>query len=472
MAGQEGLQESSGGEIQRTKNNDLHAWIIDAEEERTGMMAVETQTEWEVRMFKKIISYLRDELCIDFPYMERALSALAPEGKENVNAFATEGIHLYFPPAHYLKVFEENELFLRRAYLHTVLHCLYAHLWQCGGRERERWNIACDIAVEFVIDGFNKQTTRRLLSWLRQQYYEKLQREKVISAAGIYELLAEEPPERLSQLAREFYTDDHALWGEKKGQQSSPNQQKQSQEAQKKWQKIARQVQFQKEKSDSQKETAAAAMQEQITAERKRRSYQDFLRKFAAFHEQMRCDLDEFDLNYYTYGLRTYGNLPLIEPLETKEERRIQEFVIVVDTSYSTSGELVRQFLQETLHILLEQNAFFTTAKVHLIQCDDQVQEDLVIKSQVQAENIWRHFEIKGGGNTDFRPAFTYVEELREKGELKNLGGLLYFTDGNGIYPGKQPDYPCAFLYMGEYNEQDVPAWAMRRRLERETLFV
>lgn len=436
------------------------------------MMAVETQTEWEVRMFKKIISYLRDELCIDFPYMERALSALAPEGKENVNAFATEGIHLYFPPAHYLKVFEENELFLRRAYLHTVLHCLYAHLWQCGGRERERWNIACDIAVEFVIDGFNKQTTRRLLSWLRQQYYEKLQREKVISAAGIYELLAEEPPERLSQLAREFYTDDHALWGEKKGQQSSPNQQKQSQEAQKKWQKIARQVQFQKEKSDSQKETAAAAMQEQITAERKRRSYQDFLRKFAAFHEQMRCDLDEFDLNYYTYGLRTYGNLPLIEPLETKEERRIQEFVIVVDTSYSTSGELVRQFLQETLHILLEQNAFFTTAKVHLIQCDDQVQEDLVIKSQVQAENIWRHFEIKGGGNTDFRPAFTYVEELREKGELKNLGGLLYFTDGNGIYPGKQPDYPCAFLYMGEYNEQDVPAWAMRRRLERETLFV
>ena len=186
-------------------------------------------------------------------------------------------------------------------------------------------------------------------------------------------------------------------------------------------------------------------MQEKITAQRKRRSYADFLKKFAAFREQMRCDLDTFDLSYYTYGLRTYGNLPLIEPLETREERRIQEFVIAVDTSYSTSGELVRSFLHETLHILLEESAFFTTAMVHLIQCDEQIQEDIVVTARTQAERVLERFEIKGGGSTDFRPVFAYVEELKTKGELKNLGGLLYFTDGNGIYPQKKPDYPCAF---------------------------
>ena len=430
-------------------------------------MHAETQTEWENRMFQKILSYLRDELCIDFPYLERALSALIPEGKENVHAFATEGVYLYYPSAHYLKVFEENEQFLRRAYLHTVFHCLYAHLWQRGNREVKRWNLACDIAVEFVIDGYNKQTTQRLLSWLRQQYYEKMREKKVISAAGIYELLAEEAPERLTELAQEFYTDDHALWGREDKQSPMPHQQKQSDDPQKKWQKIARQVQFQKEKSDRRSDAAAATMQVQITEERKRRNYKEFLKKFAAFHEQVRCDMDNFDLNYYTYGLRTYGNLPLIEPLETREERRISEFVIVVDTSYSTSGELVRSFLQETLHILLEQNAFFTAAKVHLIQCDDRIQEDLVIQSQKQAQELMARFEIKGGGNTDFRPAFTYVEELRGKGELRNLGGLLYFTDGNGTYPAKKPDYPCAFLYLDEYDEEAVPVWAIRRRLDR-----
>lgn len=429
-------------------------------------MHTETQTEWEDRMFGKVLAYLRDELCIDFPYLERALSALEPAGKENVYAFATDGVYLYHPSAHYLKVFEENELFLRRAYLHTVFHCLYAHLWQRGKRERERWNLACDIAVEYVIDGFHKQTTKRLLSWLRQQYYEKLRAEKAVSAAQIYELLTEEAPERLGQLAREFYTDDHTLWGEENKQNPTPNASDQEHDPQRKWQKIARQVQFQKEKSDRAEDAAVAAMQEQITAERKRRTYKEFLMKFAAFREEMKCDLDTFDLNYYTYGLRTYGNLPLIEPVETREERRIQEFVIVVDTSYSTNGELVRSFLQETLHILLEQNAFFSTAKVHLIQCDDTIQEDLVIKSPQQAEELWKHFEIKGGGSTDLRPAFTYVDELRAKGELRDLGGLLYFTDGNGTYPAKKPDYPCAFLYLDAYDEEAVPAWAIRRRLD------
>lgn len=430
-------------------------------------MHAETQTEWECRMFQKILDYLRDELCIELPYLERALSALLPEGKENVNAFSTEGIHLYYPPAHYLQVFEENELFLRRAYLHTVLHCLYAHLWQRGDREENRWNLACDIAVEAIIDGFPTKTTRRLLSWLRQQYYEKLREKKAISAAEIYELLAEETPERLNALAQEFYTDDHALWGKKNGKSQMPDRSQPSEDPRKKWQKIARQVQFQKEKSDRTEEAATAAMQEEITAQKKRRNYREFLKKFAAFHEQMRCDMDEFDLNYYTYGLRTYGNLPLIEPLETREEHRISEFVIVVDTSYSTKGELVRSFLQETLHILLEEHAFFTTAKVHLIQCDDAVREDVIIQSVAQAQELLVHFEIKGGGNTDFRPAFAYVEQLRAAGELRNLGGLLYFTDGNGTYPGKKPDYPCAFLYLDAYDEEDVPAWIIRRRLDK-----
>ena len=35
--------------------------------------------------------------------------------------------------------------------------------------------------------------------------------------------------------------------------------------------------------------------------------------------ETVQIDTDAFDYIYYDYGLRTYGNMPLIEPLETKE---------------------------------------------------------------------------------------------------------------------------------------------------------
>lgn len=75
-------------------------------------------------------------------------------------------------------------------------------------------------------------------------------------------------------------------------------------------------------------------------------------------HEELHADPEEFDLSYYTYGLSVYGNLPLIEPLESREVEKIREFVIVVDTSYSTSGELVEQFLRETANILHQERQF------------------------------------------------------------------------------------------------------------------
>ena len=69
-------------------------------------------------------------------------------------------------------------------------------------------------------------------------------------------------------------------------------------------------------------------------------------------------DDDSFDYNFYTYGLRLYGNMPLIEPLESKEVKKIEEFVIVIDTSMSCSGELVRKFLEEPTVYLVRVRAF------------------------------------------------------------------------------------------------------------------
>ena len=42
--------------------------------------------------------------------------------------------------------------------------------------------------------------------------------------------------------------------------------------------------------------------------------------------------------------------MPLIEPLETRETYKIRDFVIVLDTSYSVSGELVEHFFTGDLY--------------------------------------------------------------------------------------------------------------------------
>ncbi len=43
-------------------------------------------------------------------------------------------------------------------------------------------------------------------------------------------------------------------------------------------------------------------------------------------------DDDAFDFIFYTYGLQMYGNLPLIEALEYKEVKKVEELVIAIDT--------------------------------------------------------------------------------------------------------------------------------------------
>lgn len=101
----------------------------------------------------------------------------------------------------------------------------------------------------------------------------------------------------------------------------------------------------------------------ELSAKRSRRSYKEFLRRFAVLREEIHADYDSFDMGYYAYGLSLYGNMPLIEPLETRETYKIRDFVIVLDTSYSVSGELVEHFLQETFTILTESDSFLSGIK-------------------------------------------------------------------------------------------------------------
>ena len=127
----------------------------------------------------------------------------------------------------------------------------------------------------------------------------------------------------------------------------------------------------------------------------------------------------------------------------------------------------MRRFLQETFDILMDDRAFFKVNCIHIIQCDDVIQSDDVIKDREQLEGFFNTFEIKGGGNTDFRPPFKYIDRLIEEGKIKNPGGMLYFTDGEGTYPKKKPGYRTAFVFMKDYDETKVPAWAMRIRLDK-----
>ena len=188
--------------------------------------------------------------------------------------------------------------------------------------------------------------------------------------------------------------------------------------------------------------------------------------------EEMTVDPDSFDYTFYSYGLTMYGNMPLIEPQEWKEVQKVEEFVIVIDTSMSCSGELVKKFLEETYGVLSENDSFFRKVNIHIIQCDDQVQTDQKITCEEELKEYMDKLELKGEGGTDFRPAFSYVDELVRQHTFEHLRGMIYFTDGRGIYPAKRPVYETAFVFMEEdYEDVDVPPWAIKIILEEDLDF-
>ena len=200
-----------------------------------------------------------------------------------------------------------------------------------------------------------------------------------------------------------------------------------------------------------------------ITSSGHRGDYRTVLQGFSAFREESGINQEEFQYSWYLYGLENYGNMPLIEPLEYREERKISDLVIVIDTSGSCEQDLVRIFLEETKGILEQDQLFFRQFCLYLIQCDNQIQRDDRIENREQFEEYLEHLEIQGGGGTDFCPAFEHIERLRREGELRELKGMLYFTDGTGLYPKKEPDYEVYFVMPeGRYDAIDMPEWIHR----------
>ena len=420
------------------------------------------QSIWLEKKGEQILQLVQSELYLDMPYFLTALNSLEFKSDETVTTCATDGAAFYYAPEKMIDLFKRNSVFLNRAYLHSVLHCLYGHLWLNQGRNVFLWNISCDILVEYTMDQFCNKSVGRVLSFFRKETYAQIEKLKGISCVCVYEWLIDQKD--VKRYYDEFVVDDHSRWP-KEEQKSMPSPRLR---VQKKWQNISKQTQFEKRQKGVEKGDENSFLMEQLSVQKKRVSYPEFLRKFCITKEEMHMDLDEMDLTYYTYGLSLYKNMPLIEPVESKEVHTIYEFVIVVDTSYSTHGDLVKKFLSYTYSLLSTSNLFYKQCKVHILQCDDQVRQDLVISNSKEMGKALQSYTLLGGGSTDFRPAFVYVNALIENHVFQNLCGLLYFTDGKGIYPKKRPTYKTAFIYLEDYDTSLVPAWAIQYRLEDE----
>ena len=416
------------------------------------------QSERWRKIGREILFSARSELYMSLPFLDEAVSALtvADEGYDAAT-LATDAKRLYFSGAWLAQQLEHARTAVNRAYLHTVFHCLLRHPAKTKNRDTPLWDLACDIAVESMLDSLDYRCLREdKPSVRRQNVYRRLREAMpVLTAEAIYRQFRRE---RLNSydcatLARVFYVDDHTLWpASDDGEQD------------RQWQQTAARTQTAMETVFNNQAAGGEAVREQLSVSaHPTTDYRAFLRRFAALREEVAIDADSFDYGYYAYGLRHYGNMPLIEPLETREVRKIEDFVIAIDTSMSTSGELVRSFLSYTYSLLRDSESFFRHINLRILQCDDQLRSDKRITNERDLRDYMEHFELIGQSATDFRPVFEHVDQLVSEGAFHHLRGIIYFTDGLGIYPKKRPKYDAAFVMLeGEAYPENVPPWGIR----------
>ena len=593
----------------------------------------------------RILNQSRYELSLSMRHLARALDRLPYEMDFNTQRMGTEGERIHFHPEFIFQLFMESPQKLNRLYMHSLLHCLFRHMFKNEDKKEELWNMACDIHVEYVLDSLDVDLLKRPAGEYRENTFQRLEEKiKTLSAERIYQYLEEADLDydAWERLEREFYKDDHVFWnvidredapgqegegdsdgaplplpedftpndnpfpeerdgekrdnegntsdehseekdskdedfkdrdsqntdsqntdsqnkdskdiesqntesqntdskdtestdtdskdkasqntdakdmdsnakadstqesmpskgssGEKKapfhedkqGEDSFTGQQgdrkegdrkeedrqrkeqekREEREAKKKrddlskeWEDISKRTEQEIEHSSKEKQEEQGSLAWFLRLEQKKYTdFRDFLRRLSVDREEMEVDLDSFDYGYYYYGLEQYGNMPLIEENEYREGRKLQELVIAIDTSHSTKGEMVKGFLEETAGILKQKDAFFQKVKVHILECDDELRKDICLENVEDLEQYSKNFAVKGGYGTDFRPVFRYVSDLQKRGELKNLKGLMYFTDGKGRYPKEAPPYVTAFVFpKGEdIDDDNVPFWAMK----------
>lgn len=407
------------------------------------------------------------QLYVGMRYLDTALHILRRQPDSSFPGFGTDGESLFYRPDTVLALYRAGSVEVNRACLHVTIHCLFGHLFRERDPQELLWQLACDAAAEYIIDHLHAGCVHLPVRARRREFYLRIENFCAVpTAEAVLRFLEQKPysERELLELAQEFYCDSHSLWPKKR----TPQTQRQKN----RWEDAREKMQTDMETFSKESAGGDKAMLEELRVEnRPRYEYRKFLKKFSVLREELHADPDSFDYIFYNYGMQLYGNMPLIEPQETREVHRVEDFVIAVDTSMSCKGELIRLFLRETYGVLSESESFFRKVNVHIIQCDEKIQEDVVITDGKELERYMEHFTVKGMGGTDFRPVFSYVNTLIAQGAFRNLRGLIYFTDGYGTFPAKRPLYETAFIFMQEdYRDVDVPPWAIKLILEPEDI--
>ena len=373
----------------------------------------------------------RTRLALERPFLGALVLHLPVVPSTRVRSMATDGRALYYNAGYVDSLsFAETRFLLA----HEALHGALLHFARRGHRLRERWDRACDYAVNQLLadDGLRPPDEA-----LWNPAYRGL------SAEAIYPLLADEARPTL---------DEHWFGG---GEAGGPAIEARGGDAAEPLADAAF-LEAHRDGFDEiatraptlapavslaeawQERLAAAAFEAQASG-RLGASWQSILGELAEPRLAWRALLERFvravarDDYAYTRPSRREGDalLPGLAAAET-------ELVLALDSSGSIGLADFRRFIEE-IDALKGQ----VRARVTLLACDQRISPGAPWRFEPW-ERIELPADLAGGGGTRFTPVFEWIEASGLRPDA-----LLYFTDALGEFPEHEPPYPVLWLVHG-----------------------
>ena len=433
---------------------------------------------------RQILLHSRRRISQLSPALLEAIYALQEKVRPFPGPLSTDGCTLWFYPEQVVEDFRKNKDSIARQLLHVTTHCLLGHLDLRGSFEEPKaFDCTADLKAAQFAEGMCGQAFATRSGSCNSSY-----KDHGFLRALYQDFLNTSPRSPLLKKAADACFDDHNLWHlpldirqSAQGSGDSSDESSESGSGQNRantdnssnsesestgqggangqsnapdWQRIRQSML--NGSMGKLPGSCAGMLQENFSVPQRGMSFSTFLRRFAVPEERMLMDPDTFDVRWYHLGLEYYGDIPLLEPSELSEPPLPDDIVVALDVSGSCHGETCKRFLKETLGILRDISAGASRFRVLLLLCDTEIQQEILLETPEQVDALFDNFTVTGFGGTDFRPVFDRIAQLRSKGTLPRVRGLLYLTDGYGDYPDHPADYPTAFLIPAE-DKGDLP---------------
>ena len=376
----------------------------------------------------KRIQKARTTLLLDHPFFGTLLFRLKGRETPSVKTMATDGVSLFYN-SDFVATLSAAEL--TGVLAHEVLHPGLQHHVRRGNRGTKRWNMACDYAINpLVIDAGLALPKDVLID----------NRFRGMSAERIYNLIKEEDDDGGQQDDRQGSSEDSPDGrGRDKDEPSSPEtpggfgqvldapdaadaEGKDADEQARDWQIAVEQAETISKLAGK----LPAGLERSLQgAEEARVDWRELLRR--AWSETTPSDYSWMRPNRRHIWQGLY--LPGVQ------REGVGEVVIFVDCSGSINARQLSLFEAEVRSILEGQRP----ERVYVVYFDAHVHKVDVYEAGQQI-----HLTPVGGGGTDFRPCFQWVEESHVQPQI-----LVFLTDLYGALPDHPPPHPVLWASTG-----------------------